>query len=477
MRWLLQRTPTIDEDRIYAFRASGELICLGSADGKMRWRKDYVKDFESRRPNFGYTDYPLIDGEKLICTPGGEKATVVALNKITGEVIWKCPVPQGDLAAFGAAVVAEVGGVRQYVNFLSKGVVGVSADGKFLWRYDAIANRVANAYTPLVRGDQVFCASGYNTGFSLFQLVPDGAGAKAREVYTVRKQLQPWLSSVILVGNRVFLCAGGTVGPIAVDFKTGKILWEGGKVLPLEGQASLIYADGHIYFRTAKGKMLLAQVTSEGLVRKGEFVPPRSPGDEPTWTFPVIAGGRLYLRDQDMLLCYDLREKKVRRKHPDVIFVPTPQDVVEKMLELAGVKKDDVVVDLGCGDGRIVVTAAKKYDCKAVGYDLDQECVRLAQESVKKEGVEKLVRIDCKDILQVDLKDVSVVALYLGPVLNAKLIPQLEKLKPGSRIVSHAFGIPGIKPDKVISFTSTEDDVTRKLYVWTTPLRKEAKKD
>jgi ribosomal protein L11 methylase PrmA len=147
------------------------------------------------------------------------------------------------------------------------------------------------------------------------------------------------------------------------------------------------------------------------------------------------------------------------------------------MLELAGVKKNDVVVDLGCGDGRIVVAAAKKYGCKAVGYDLDKECVRLALERVKKEGVEKLVRIECRDILEVDLSEVSVVTLYLGPVLNAKLTPQLEKLKPGSRIVSHAFDIPGIKPDKMINFTSTEDDVTRKLYVWTTPLRKEPKKD
>jgi outer membrane protein assembly factor BamB len=476
MRWLLQRTPTVDGERVYAFRANGELVCLGS-DGKVRWRKDYVKEFEARRPVFGYADYPLVDGDKLICTPGGEKATVVALNKSTGEIIWTCLVPRGDSAAYAAAVVAEVGGVRQYVNFLSKGVVAVSAEGKFLWRYDGITNRTVNVYTPIVRGDRVFCASGYDTAFSLIQLVPEGDSIKAREMYTVRKLLQPWLSSAILVDDRVYLCCRGGIGPIAVDFKTGKILWEAGASIRLEEQASLVYADGHLYFRTASGKVVLARITTDGLVKKSEFVPPRSPSDEPTWTFPVIAGGRLYLRDQDMLLCYDLREKKVRRKRPDVIFVPTPQDVVEKMLELVSVKKEDVVADLGCGDGRIVITAAKKYGCKALGYDLDKECVRLALESVKKEGVERLVRIECQDILEVDLSGFSVVTLYLGPVLNAKLIPQLEKLKPGSRIVSHAFDIPGIKPDKVTSFTSMEDDVARKLYVWTTPLRKEPKKD
>jgi outer membrane protein assembly factor BamB len=477
MRWLLQRTPTVDGDRIYPFRTNGELLCLGTGDGKVRWRKDYVKDFEARRPIFGYSDFPLVDGNKLICTPGGAKATVVALNKVSGEVIWTCPVPQGDQAAYGAVVVAEAGGVRQYINFLSHGVVAVSAEGKFLWRHDDIANGVANAYTPVVRGDLVLCASGYRKGFGLLQLVPEGAGITAREVYMVRKPLQNWLGSVVLVGDHVYLCCGGAIGPISIEFKTGKILWQAGRTLPLDGQVSLAFADGHAYLRSANGRMLLARATSDGLVKKGDFVPPRSPGDEPTWTFPVIAGGRLYLRDQDVLLCYDLREKKPRPKRPDVIFVPTPQDVVEKMLELADVKKDDVVADLGCGDGRIVVTAAKKYGCKAVGYDLDKECVRLALDSVQKEGVEKLVRIERRDILEVDLSGVSVVTLYLGPVLNAKLIPQLEKLKPGSRIVSHAFDLPGMKPDKVISVTSAEDDVSRKVYLWTTPLKKDPKKD
>jgi SAM-dependent methyltransferase len=185
----------------------------------------------------------------------------------------------------------------------------------------------------------------------------------------------------------------------------------------------------------------------------------------------VVAGGRLYLRDQDRLTCYDL---KARRRRPDVIFVPTPQDVVEKMLEVAAVTRADVVADLGCGDGRIVITAAKKFGCRAIGYDLDEQCVALAREGAKTAGVEKLVRIEREDILEVDLSGVTVAALYLGPALNVKLAPQLAKMKPGSRVVSHDFPMPGYKSDRVVEVVSAEDAVTHKIYLWTVPLKKDA---
>lgn len=207
---------------------------------------------------------------------------------------------------------------------------------------------------------------------------------------------------------------------------------------------------------------------------------------QPACTFPVLAGGRLYLRDQEILLCYDLRadrpavppapEKLPAEKQgrlPDAVFIPSPQDVVEKMLELAKVKKEDVVVDLGCGDGRIPVTAAKQYGCKAIGYDLDEECIKLALARVKDNKVEDLVRIVHEDVFKVDLSNADVVTLFLLPQLNAKLIPQLEKMKPGARIVSHAFDMKGVMPDKVVAYTSKEDDVERKLYLWTLPLKRE----
>ncbi len=163
-------------------------------------------------------------------------------------------------------------------------------------------------------------------------------------------------------------------------------------------------------------------------------------------------------------------------REPDVIFVPTPQDVVEKMLELVEVKKEDLLYDLGCGDGRIVVTAAKRFGCRAVGYDIDPERVEKSLENVEKNGVGHLVRIEQKDIFTLDLSKANVITLYLLPSLNVKLIPQLKKLKPGSRIVSHDFRMKGVKPDKVVKLTSDDDYEEHKVFLWTTPLKMRKKK-
>jgi len=162
------------------------------------------------------------------------------------------------------------------------------------------------------------------------------------------------------------------------------------------------------------------------------------------------------------------------KTEPDVIFVPTPQAVVDKMLEMAEVKKDDVVYDLGCGDGRIVVTAAKKYGCKATGFDIDPARIKDSNENVKKSKVEDLVQIKQEDIFKLDLSKASVITLYLLPDLNVKLIPQLEKLKPGSRIVSHDFDMKGVKPKKVVHVTPPGDgEREHMIYLWVTPLEKE----
>jgi predicted O-methyltransferase YrrM/SAM-dependent methyltransferase len=167
----------------------------------------------------------------------------------------------------------------------------------------------------------------------------------------------------------------------------------------------------------------------------------------------------------------DYQSKKYRKL--DVVFVPTPQDVVDKMLELANVKKDDLVYDLGCGDGRIVVTAAKRYGCKAVGFDIDPQRIRESLENVKDNNVGDLVRIEQKDIFTLDLSEADVITLFLLPSLNVRLIPQLEKVKPGTRIVSHSYDMQGVKPDKVLGFTSNEDQFEHKIYLWTAPIKKE----
>ena len=164
------------------------------------------------------------------------------------------------------------------------------------------------------------------------------------------------------------------------------------------------------------------------------------------------------------------QEKKERT--PDVIFVPTPQDVVDKMLEVAKVTKDDIVWDLGCGDGRIVVTAAKKFGAKGVGYDVDPQRIKESNENVKKNKVEDLVKIEQEDIFTLDLSKANVITLYLLPSLNVKLIPQLEKMKPGSRIVSHNFDMEGCKPDQVIKVKTKDTGIEHTVYLWTVPLKK-----
>jgi hypothetical protein len=468
MRWLSQRTPTVDADRVYAFTARGELICLASSDGKELWRIDYTKDFGGRRGPWGYCDFPLVDGDRLICTPGGAEAALVALDKKTGKVMWKCAVPENSRATHSAVVAATLCGVRQYVHQLDNGVVGVASDsGKLLWRVSPFGDTRGNVHTALVAGDEVFASCGWGVGTARLKVSRDGADFRIEEVYRNRTPIDPWLGSSVRLGDFVHTADGR-----CINWKTGEATFA--KRL---NRVTMTCAEGRLYHRTGNGVVTLTEVTSERTyVGRGEFkVPPAS--QEPTWTFPVIANGRLFLRDQNVLLCYDIRDRSARRRRgPDVIFVPSPQDVVEKMLELAAVTKDDVVADLGCGDGRIPVTAAKKYGCRALGYDIDKECVRLSLDHVRSEGVEKLVHIERQNIFDVDLSEVTVVTLYLGAALNAKLIPQFEKMRPGSRIVSHAFDMPGMKPDKVVTFTSAEDDISRKLYLWTTPLRRDASK-
>src|SRR5262249_19404693 len=162
--------------------------------------------------------------------------------------------------------------------------------------------------------------------------------------------------------------------------------------------------------------------------------------------------------------------EKDKDRAPDVAFVPTPPEAVDKMLEVAKVTKDDVVYDLGCGDGRIVIAAAKKYKCKAFGFDIDPKRIKECEDNKAKldKDVQKLVTFEKKDVFELDLSGATVVTLYLLPKLNVKLIPQLEKMKKGSRIVSHQFDMEGVTPDK--TFEVETKSGTRTIYLWTVPL-------
>ena len=208
--------------------------------------------------------------------------------------------------------------------------------------------------------------------------------------------------------------------------------------------------------------------------------PPLKPGTRYSYHLQVWfwEGGKMIVRKRTVAVragettTVDLRKPAEGDVTPDVIYVPTPQAVVDKMLEMAGVKKDDVVYDLGCGDGRIVVTAAKKYGCKAVGFDIDPDRVKEARENVRKNGVGDLVTIKQEDIFKQDLSKASVVTLYLLPELNVRLIPQLAKMKPGSRIVSHDFPTKGVKPKQTFEMEA-DDGREHTIYLWVTPLEKE----
>lgn len=491
MRWLGQRTPAVDGERLYAVRSDGDLVCLRVADGRELWRKSYTKDFGTRGRGWGICDYPLVDGEKLICSPGGVEATIVALNKKNGEVVWKTSVGDKEPSSYVATIVSEGGGIRQYVTFLRKGLVSVAADdGRVLWRYEKLAAPFANSVTPIVRGDSILSYNGYGSGRALLKLVPDGDGVKLQEQYFHRGFLDPFQDSTLWVGEDVHTFRQRGILD-RYNARTGERITLAKRIG--RGISSMTYADGHIIMRKSEGGVSLIEATTDDYVEKSHF---EIPDHELAMgaTNPVVTGGRLWLRDDNRLFCYDVRETALDRptrpalitlrpsesknvpntpnRQPRSVFVPTPQDVVETMLELAEVKKSDVVYDLGSGDGRIVITAAKKYECKALGYEIDKELVEMSRERVKEAGVEQRVKIEQRDIFTVDLRQADVIAVYLLPKQLEALIPQLAKLKPGSRIVSHHFEIPGITTDKTIELKSEEDGSRHKIHLWTAPLKK-----
>jgi outer membrane protein assembly factor BamB len=304
-------TPTVDGQLVYALGTDGSLVCLAKETGNVIWRKNLVDDFGGKMMSrWMYSESPLLDDDRLICTPGGDDAAIVALDKLSGEVIWKAAVPElgprgNDGAAYSSAVVAEVDGVRQYVQLLGRGVVGVEADtGTFLWGYNAIANEVANIPTPVVRGNYVFVTSAYKRGSALLEIVHEGDAFQAKEVYSVRpRDLENHHGGVALVGNHVYAGSGQNRGaPVCLDLATGKVAW---RQRPLAGgSASVLYADGHLIFRYDRGLVALVEATPDEFRLKGTFEPETADG--PAWPHPVIHDGKLYLRHNELLLCYDV---------------------------------------------------------------------------------------------------------------------------------------------------------------------------
>lgn len=310
-------TPTIDNGFAYVVSSDGNLVCVEIGKGSIKWQRNYGKDFKGESGGWAYTESPLIDGDLVIGTPGGNKAALAAMKKADGEVVWTTAItginrkPIGEekrlttdgysRAAYSSAIKAEIGGVQQYVQFIDGGVVGVSAaDGKLLWHYEEPANQTANCSTPIVRGDFVFAASDYGTGGGQAKIIKNGSDFEAKQTYFIR-QMTNHHGGMVLVRDHIY----GTSGSLlCVDFKTGKIAWNERGV----GKGSVTYADGQIYVRSEDGKISLVEANPEKPVINGQFSQSDRSGKE-AWPHPVVANGKLYIRDWDILLCYDVKNK------------------------------------------------------------------------------------------------------------------------------------------------------------------------
>lgn len=311
-------TPTVDGDRLYVVASSGAALCLNRNDGEVIWRREFGDWDGKMMSGWGFSESPLVVADRLICTPGGSKGMVVALNKNTGEEVWACKLPPSEEgerklnegAGYSSPVLSHGAGVAQIVQLVGRGVIGVRLDdGALLWKYDRVANTTANIPTPVVDGDFVFTSTAYGTGSALLKLQSDGnGGVKADEVYWLgADEFQNKHGGMILVDGYLYSGTGNGQGlPICVEMATGKIAW-GPERGEGRGEASLVYADGHVIIRRDNGVVMLVKATPEKFELVRSFKPTFQEGN--SWAYPVISGGRLYLREQDRLMVYDVRSE------------------------------------------------------------------------------------------------------------------------------------------------------------------------
>lgn len=313
-------TPSIDGDRLYVVASSGAIACLSRDTGKVLWERDFDQWNGKMMSGWGFSESPLVDGPHVLCTPGGNDAIVVALDKMTGKDVWATKVPNfesedgtngkslKDGAGYSSIVISNGGGTKQYIQLVGRGLIGIRAsDGEFLWRYQPVANATANIPTAVVQGDYVFTSTGYATGSALLKLSADGADkVKATEVYWLDgNKLQNKHGGMILVDDHIYCGTGNGNGlPICVNMKTGDIAWGPERGVG-NGETSLVYADGHLVLRRDDGTVILLRATPEKMDVVQSFKPSFQQGK--SWAHPVISGGRLYLREQNKLMCYSLR--------------------------------------------------------------------------------------------------------------------------------------------------------------------------
>ncbi len=303
-------TPTVDGKRVYALAGQGNLTCLDSGTGEIVWKKNLVDDFGGKIPNWGYSESPLVDGQKVVVKPGGKKC-VVALNKNDGELIW---ATQGldDQAAYASFVKTVAHGVPLYISMTSGGVVAVHAEtGQLQFQYPKTANRVAVIPTPIIEEELVYSTSGYGTGCGLVKLIPGDKqqSVNFEEVY-FNKGMQNHHGGVILHKGYIYGYSNSG-GWSCQEFQTGEMKWRRGK-LP---KGSLIYADNRLYcYSKNDGTCALVEPTPKAWTEHGRLTIPEETklerGRGAIWTHPVVAQGKLFLRDQDLLFCYDISAPK-----------------------------------------------------------------------------------------------------------------------------------------------------------------------
>jgi outer membrane protein assembly factor BamB len=323
-------TPTVDGKLLYALGGYGDLVCLETDGGKEVWRKDLAKDLGGEMMSqWGYSHSPLVDGDRLVCMPGGPQGTLAALDKKTGAVLWRSK-GLTDKATYSSPLVAAIGGVRQYVLLTyvddAKGsaVAGVAADdGRLLW-YQPFHQGSSYEVTPTpVMEDNLIYVTAEACGCQLLKVTPRGKGKFAvAPLYKgrTRKALENWHGGVVLVAGHIYGSEArtGKSGWVCQDLKTGKVLWsEGQKLAGRSG--SIIFGDGRLYLYSDEGEVGLLTPSPKGWDEAGHFeLPEKSKAREEgapghghsggIWTHPIIANGRLYLRDQELLFCYDIRK-------------------------------------------------------------------------------------------------------------------------------------------------------------------------
>jgi outer membrane protein assembly factor BamB len=291
-------TPTIDNDRAYALAENGELACLKTKDGSVVWRRNILKDFGGRNPRWLISESPLVDGDRLIVTPGGEGASIVALDKMTGKTIWTTK-ELSDEAGYSSCIVADVQGLHSIVGFTGRAGVGVrAADGKLMWRYEPVSNRTANITTPVVYDNKVFYTSAYGTGCALLGLKAQSGEVKAEEIYFNREMMNHH-GGVVLVNGYLYGFNNAILS--CIEFATGKTVWRDRSV----GKGTLTYADGNLYLLSENNVVGLAEATPAGYREKGRF----QIADQgwPSWAHLVVCGGKFYIRNQGSLTCYDVK--------------------------------------------------------------------------------------------------------------------------------------------------------------------------